>query len=163
MPAYRTHSPCLSCTDARFVSRGVIRLPCAQCETGSSGSVQGWHRRASKLLLASMLGLDALSLCATRVTSWLVESRFEKREVSRHVVSYGHGHLRPRLMQWSTSRRCDGASASSMVDQRPTIAPRDRRGAMLLYGDGKWCGDRGGVWCSQKSPVRVEPGMHRKR
>ena len=112
--AHRTHAPCLSCTDARFVSRGVIRLPCAQCETGSSGSVQGWHRRASKLLLASMLGLDALSLCATRVTSWLVESRFEKREVSRHVVSYGHGHgscdgllldaaMGPQRRLWSTS------------------------------------------------------------
>ena len=61
-----------------------------------------------------MLGLDALSLCATRVTSWLVESRFEKREVSRHVVSYGHGHgscdgllcdaaMGPQRRLWSTS------------------------------------------------------------
>ena len=112
--AHRTHAPCLSCTDARFVSRGVIRLPCAQCETGSSGSVQGWHRRASKLLLASMIGLDTLSLCATGVASWLAESRFEKREVSRHVVSYGHGHgscdgllcdaaMGPQRRLWSTS------------------------------------------------------------
>ena len=114
MPAYRTHSPCVSCIDARFVSRGVIRLPCAQCETGSSGGVQGLHRRASNLLLASIIGLDALSSCSTGVTSWLAESRFEKREVSRPVVADSHGHgscdgllrdaaMGPQRRLWSTS------------------------------------------------------------
>ena len=61
-----------------------------------------------------MIGLDTLSLCATGVASWLAESRFEKREVSRHVVSYGHGHgscdgllcdaaMGPQRRLWSTS------------------------------------------------------------
>ena len=39
-----------------------------------------------------MVGLDTLSVDSTGVAGWLAESRFEKREVSRYVVSYGHGH-----------------------------------------------------------------------
>ena len=90
--AHRTHAPCLSCTDARFVSRGVNRLPCAQCETGSSGSVQGWHRRASKLLLLSFTVLVAVRPRATAVANRLAGSSCDAREVSRHVVADSHGH-----------------------------------------------------------------------
>jgi hypothetical protein len=131
LPAYRTHSPCVSCIDARFVSRGVIRLPCAQCETGSSGGAQGLHRRASKLLLALIIGLDALSSCATGVTSWLAESRFEKREVSRPVVADSHGH-----------GSCDGllldAAMGSQRRLRSTSGLPSRLGIAMglgCYGD----------------------------
>ena len=66
------------------------------------------------LQLVSMTELDAVSLVTTGVAGWRAESSCEKREVSRHVVSYGHGHgscdgllrddvMGPQRRLWSTS------------------------------------------------------------
>ena len=90
--AHRTHAPCLSCMNARVVSRELNRLPVVDCETVGADSVQSFQRRLWMLLLVSMTVLDELSLGATGVASWRAESRCEKREGSRHEVADDHGH-----------------------------------------------------------------------
>ena len=90
--AHHTHAPCLSCNNARVVSRELNRLPVVDCETVGADSVQSFQRRLWMLLLVSMTVLDTMSLGATGVARWRAESRCEKGEGSRHEVAHGHGH-----------------------------------------------------------------------
>ncbi|MDC0526285.1 hypothetical protein OAO87_04705 [bacterium] len=82
----------MSCTDARFVSHELSRLPVVECETVSSGGEQGLQRRTLNLLLVSITVLATVSLWLIGVAGLLAEPRCVKREVSRPMAADGHGH-----------------------------------------------------------------------